>query len=67
MLNIDEMVRRLTELAFSTNDENLLGIIDIFEDADSNWKAHQSMLNKVNAEKAYKMLRKAYQRRIQGV
>ena len=74
MLHIDEMVRRLTELAFGTNrrltcsiDENLLSIIDRFEDANDNWKAKRTMVNKVNAEKAYKSLRSEYQARIQGV
>jgi len=67
MLNIDEMVRRLTELAFETNNENLLGIIDTFEDADDTWNRKRTMVNKVNAEKAYKLLRNAYQTLIQGV
>ena len=67
MNTTDIMVRRLTALAFEFENEELLAIIDIFEDADSNWKAHRSMLNKVNAEKAYKMLRKAYQTLVQGV
>lgn len=66
MLNIDEMVRRLTELAFETNDEDLLATIDIFEAADADWNARRTMVNKANAEKAYKSLRKAYQTLVQG-
>ena len=60
MLNIDELVRRLTELAFETNDEDLLATIDIFEAADDAWNAKRTMVNKAAAEKGYKMLRAAY-------
>ena len=60
MLHIDEMVRKLTEIAFNTNDENLLAIIDIFEAADADWNAKRTMVNKAAAEKGYKMLRAAY-------
>ena len=67
MLYIEEMVRRLTELAFETNDENLLAIVDIFEAADEKWNETRTMINKVYAENAYKALRKAYQTLVQGV
>ena len=67
MLHKDEMVRRLTEIAFDNNNEQLLGIVDRFEAADDDWNAKRTMVNKANAEKAYNSLRKAYQVLVQGV
>ena len=67
MLHVDEMVRKLTEIAFETNDEQLLGIIDIFEAADDAWNAKHTMANKANAEKGFMALRKAYQTRVLGI
>ena len=67
MLNIEEMVRTLTALAFETDNEDLLGIIDIFEASDDAWNTKRTMVNKANAEKGYKMLRKAYQTLVQRV
>lgn len=60
MLQVNEMLRKLLEVAFETESEGLLEVCERFETADNNWEARHSLKNKVAAQNAYKTLRTAY-------